>query len=311
MIRAIRKRLGKVKCLLIDELPYANALKSVSGIRDEFRHRLSQLPPLAGEEGKDVEVHMLCGTGSADMGMWASWSLMRYIPAGTFILHSDGSLTERDLESWRRLIPNLHLVTKEESDKRSRERIDGRHPALAAWRPGNPFSSKAIDTHLFGEQPRFIVIDSDVLCFSDPSELLKNHANPDINFSWNVDERSCYTLPREQLENVVGHSIPDLFNSGILVTKRFDDDDLALMNEAFTLCSTTGPTNTGWFEQSLTAVLAGKIGRGVPLGPNYRVAGGKTKRDAVMRHFVGVNRIRYRFFKEGIPRVLEGLGAKV
>jgi hypothetical protein len=307
MIQQIRKRLGRVKCLLIDELPYRNATRSIAGIREEYRQLLARIPPVSGGDGEDVEVHMLCGTGSADMGMWASWSLMRYFPAGTLILHSDGSLTADDLQPWRRLIPNLVHVTKEEGDRMSQERLEGRHPALAAWRPGNPYSIKAIDSHLFGKQPRIIVIDSDVLCFSNPTELLENLANPDINFSWNEDERSCYVVPRAQLEALVGHAVPDLFNTGLLVTKRYDEADLSILNETFLKLATAGPTHTGWFEQSLTAVVAGRLGKGVPLGPEYRVVAGKTKRSAVTRHFVGVNRTRFRFFKEGIPRLLEGL----
>ncbi len=308
MNKTLRQRLGKAKYYLFDKLPYKNALQNVARMREEFRGRLAHLPPVAGGGGADVEVHMLCGSGSTDMGMWASWSLMRYIPAGTFVLHSDGSLTGSDLEAWRRLIPNLLYVSKEEGDRMSRERLEGRHPALAAWRPENPYSIKAIDSHLFGEQPRIIVIDSDVLCFSNPTELLKNLADPELNFSWNEDARSCYVVPREQLEQIVGHPVPDLFNAGVLVAKRYDDDDLALMNEAFLQCSTAGPTNTGWFEQSLTAVLAGRMGKGLPLGKDYRVVVGKTCKSAVMRHFVGMDRVRYRFFKEGIPRVLEDLG---
>jgi hypothetical protein len=155
MIQQIRKRLGRVKCLLIDELPYRNATQSIAGIREEYRQLLARIPPVSGGGGEDVEVHMLCGTGGADMGMWASWSLMRYFPAGTLILHSDGSLTADDLQPWRRLIPNLVHVTKEEGDRMSQERLEGRHPALAAWRPGNPYSIKAIDSHLSRNQPSF------------------------------------------------------------------------------------------------------------------------------------------------------------
>jgi hypothetical protein len=306
MMRQIRKRLGRIKCVLVDELPYKNAMRSISEQRQEHRQQLAEIPPVSGDNGADAEVHMLCGTGVADMGMWASWSLMRFIPAGTFVLHSDGSLTESDVELWRRLIPNLTYVSKEERDRMCRERIEDDYPALAKWRRENPYSSKAIDVHFYGKRPRMIVLDSDVLCFSMPSELLRNLADPDVTFSWNEDERTSYTAERDALERMFGHSVPELFNTGVLVTKRFGEKDLALMDEIIQKCVAAGISTSGWFEQMLTAVIAGKIGNGLPLGSEYRVVPGRTKESAVMRHYTGVKRIRFRFFKEGIPRLLEG-----
>lgn len=306
MMRQIRKRLGKIKCVLIDELPYTNAMRSIKDRREEYRQLLNVTPPVSGDGGSDVEVHMLCGTGVADMGMWASWSLMRFIPAGTFVLHSDGSLSEADVELWRRLIPNLTYVTKEERDRASRERLDDVYPALSKWRRENPYSSKAIDVHFYGQRPQMIVLDSDVLCFSMPSELLRNLADPDVCFSWNEDERTSYTVEIEQLEKMVGHSVPELFNTGVLVTKRYGEEEFVLMNETIQKCISSGSSTAGWFEQMLTAVIVGKIGNGLPLGPDYRVVPGRTKKSAVMRHYTGVKRTRFRFFKEGIPRLLEG-----
>jgi hypothetical protein len=305
MIRQIRKRLGKIKCVLIDELPYHNAMRGISDQRQEYQQRLNEILPVSGVGGADAEVHMLCGTGVADMGMWASWSLMRFIPAGSFVLHSDGSLTESDVERWKRLIPRLTYVTKEERDQTCRERLDDVYPTLAEWRRKNPYSSKAIDVHFYGQRPRIIVLDSDVLCFSMPSELLRNLADPDVCFSWNEDERTSYTIDPEQLQKMVGHSVPQLFNTGVLVTKRYEEKEFAILNETIQKCIAAGSSTAGWFEQMLTAVVAGKIGNGLPLGPDYRVVPGRTKKTAVMRHYTGVKRTRFRFFKEGIPRLLE------
>lgn len=306
MKHSIRKRIGSVKRLLIDDLPYANAMEKVEELRKTHRSSLSGLTPVSGEgDGQGIEVHMLCGSNAADMGMWASWSLMRFIPAGTFVLHSDGSLGETELSSWRQLIPGLVFVPKSSGNESRRERFAVMYPRLEHWRSENPYSSKVIDVHFHGKQPKMIVLDSDVLCFCRPEELLRNYADASINFSWNEDERTCYSLPRAEMEAVVGHSIPDLFNTGILVTKRFCEEDFALMEEALDRCIHAGVSTSGWFEQTLMAILAGRLGGGRPLGPHYRVVGGRTKEEAVMRHYVGVKRIRYRFFKEGIPRLLK------
>jgi hypothetical protein len=71
---------------------------------------------------------MMCGTNHVNIGIWASWSLLRFLPEASLILHSDGSLKDEYLESYRRVIPNLTLIAKKESDLRARQVLKDNFP---------------------------------------------------------------------------------------------------------------------------------------------------------------------------------------
>ena len=72
----LRKKLGAIKCVVLDQWPYRGKVKSIPKVREQYRPLLELLPPLPPFRENRYELHMLCGHRDTDMGIWASWSIM-------------------------------------------------------------------------------------------------------------------------------------------------------------------------------------------------------------------------------------------
>jgi hypothetical protein len=90
-----------------------------------------------------------------------------------------------------------------------------------------------------------------------------------------------------------------------MLTKRWDHDDLAYFDEVLRSLRDHGvPIRDRWAEQMLYAISSGRHAGFGGLSSDYSVTLGRTPVDAVIRHYVGVPRVRPRFHTEGIPRLL-------
>lgn len=252
---------------------------------------------------------MLCGHRDADMGIWATWSLLRFLPSAGLIVHSDGSLTDKDEALWKRVSPHVTFTSPAEREARAEE-LRTAFPAVHKWRTVHRCGSKFVDFHLFGRARRLLLLDSDVLCFSEPRELLEALALPTTSMRWNADITTSYAATPAQLSAILGFPVPDRVNSGFLLTKRWDRDDLAYLDGMLdTLLRHGVPIYEWWAEQMMYATMASRHDLARSFSDGYAVVLGRTSPRAVVRHYVGVPRIRPRFHTEGVPRLLAQLAA--
>ena len=131
----LKKTLGKWKCKLFDEWPYLRRVKQMPEVRRRLVAKLDGIPTIYSPNPIKYEIHMLCGHRDYDMGIWASWSLMRFMDgAGKLYVHSDGSLTEEDIKMWKKVIDSLVVIPRDEADAKvaSEYREDTKH--LYDWR---------------------------------------------------------------------------------------------------------------------------------------------------------------------------------
>ena len=67
----------------------------------------------------ELEVHMLLNHPRVSEGAWCLYSFAHFLAKPCcFIVHSDGSLDERDIKSLKLLFPGLRIVTCSEADTR-------------------------------------------------------------------------------------------------------------------------------------------------------------------------------------------------
>ena len=297
--------LGSVKCRLLDELPYYPMRGAGERLRLEWKKSGLLPPPLESTGGEGPEVHMYCGKDHMDMGIWASWSLLRFLPGGTLFIHSDGSLEEEHLKAWRRIIPNTTLITREESDLKAAQVLGDQFPLLLEWKRRQCYSTKFIDFHLHGTRDRIISLDSDVLCYHRPTELIEALATTEPLMRWHSDVTTSYIAPAYLLGKYVGAEISDRVNSGLLLARRWSLDDLKFFQTILgKLQDASLPIFHHWGEQSLYAISAVRHQDAKALSNKYSVYFGKTRPDSTIRHYVGVVKVRPRFFVEGIPMLL-------
>lgn len=303
----LRAKLGSVKKAVLDEWPYASKHNCVPAMRaslDSLAASLQQLPEV---KKADYEIHMLCGRRDVGMGIMASWSIMRFM-AGRCALyvHSDGTLDERDAAKWSSIVGGITIVERTRADEVIRQHLAGNAPKLYAWRCSNWASAQLVDVHFFGNAPRMLVMDSDVLVFSRPDEVLRALDGPESCFAWCSDLRECYSADRQLLTEVCGIEPARRLCAGFLVSPRLLMDDFRTLELHIESISSDGRVEIDhfWSCQTYYALMAGESPGSRIFGDAYSNTSGKTHDRQKLRHYVGIPKVRFRYFTEGIPRVL-------
>lgn len=310
MIKNIRKSLGKAKCTILDEWPYRREVRRMGLYREQMRSKLYSLPSIPQRSGEKIEIHMLCGKRDLDMGIWASWSLFRFLEGkGQLFIHSDGSLCEADLELWREKIAGLSLIGRRQSKEAVAELLSSRAPILYEWAQNNLPGIQLIDTHLFGEEEVFLILDSDVLCFKKPQVLLDRLQDSTPPFAWCRDLCDAYSCSSDLINEVTGVRVPPRVNHGVFVNPRLGFEDFMWLERKLEMIKSDGriDLNHFWSSQTYVALIAGMKGNSCALPDEYSVRSRRGCKADVLRHYVGVPRIRYRYFKEGLPRIIADL----
>ncbi len=283
-------------------------------LRPVFAGMIDRLPPLAGRTAEAVtdacSAHMLCGAQTFDMGVWASYSLLRHLPELPLYVHSDGTLTDDQQRRWAGVLPGTTFVSMADMDARVAAEWAGRLDGLAAWRRGRPLFTKLTDCHLVSACRRVLLFDSDVLCFRDPEALRRACRDGGRAVAWNDDMYEAYAWKSAAVGELAGCSVPSTFNSGCVALPRLSDDDLLWVQDLLARLVAAGANPAHhWMEQTLLGAVAGHLGGG-PLPAAYSVQWSKVAKGKVLRHYVSARFVRERFFTEGLPMVARSLGLR-
>ena len=251
---------------------------------------------------------MYCGQAQLDMGIWASWSLMRFYQHSRLYVHSDGTLSPDVFAQWQKIVPDSVLITHSEADDKFTSELGQTFPTLAKWRSSFLYAQKVIDFHLFGHAASLVGMDSDILFFRQPREIEDDLREDRQSFRWGRDLGDHYSVHRRFLESVTGLPVPEALNSGFLLSRRFTVQDFAFLDRTLKALESASVDIFHWaMEQTLFAAIAARFEAAGPLPSCYDVTLGRTGPDVVTRHYVGVWSVRPRFFMEGVPRLLREL----
>ena len=289
--------------------PYKFKQRQAAKLRAQLRPKAFELPPIKPVGKPEIEIHMLCGKKQLDMGIWASWSILRFMDNAILYVHSDGTLQPDDLNVWRKVIQGLIFVSKKEADARVGSEISKSFPLLYAWCCCYKYSAQVIDMHLFGQTDRLIVMDSDVLCFREPMEVRHWVSAAEPACRWQVGIRTCYLADTKLLKQITGLSLPEAFNLGFSLTPRYREKHFDHLEKVLKALTTNGrlDINEFWTGQTLGATCVVLAPHAKPLPSSYTATLGPTSDDMVVRHYVGIPQVRPRYFTEGIPRLLADL----
>ncbi len=243
-----------------------------------------------------IDVHVLLGRDTWRLTLWmlASWE---HFTAQTWpvVLWEDGTLDDDTIGLLARLLPQARLVRKSEATQRVAPLL-ARHPACAAFRGEHPLAQKTFDIPLLATTERLLLLDSDVLFFAPPAEILAWCRGETSGCWFNADVAEASLVEPAEARATLGVELQPRINSGLcLLERRFLD--LELCEHALT---TTGiRSGHPWrVEQTLIALCASRAGAHL-LPPTYEVSLGRDRRPgAIARHYVGA--VRQRFYGEGL-----------
>jgi hypothetical protein len=236
------------------------------------------------------------------MGIWASWSILRFLPGAAFVLHSDGTIEDSSLAIWRRIVPQLEYVAYQDAEKTMHAALAGL-PHLSAWRDAHVIARQSIDYFLYGSTAYVLGLDSDVLCFKSPEAIVNAIRNRKTDILWMKDGIYAYSMPEPEFRKRYGSNAARV-NGGLWLAPRFSMADMEGMDRDL---SEWAPEwrDSYWSPQTLLAAAFSRSGGGVLDPARYMLGLGGHRSGYVLRHYPSPKYHRSRFFTEGIPAVLK------
>jgi hypothetical protein len=276
---------------------YGRGLR-VAYYRDHVRPRILRTAPVRGLTDDNCEIHVL--TSEQD---WLNliWTLKSFYAASgrkyLLCIHDDGSLDQMASKELTRHFPDARLIDRQTAD---REVL----PTLAAFprcrklRETNHLSPKLFDFRHYLRSDRMLLLDSDVLFFSEPSDLLERiEATECRENAVNADISSAYTVQPDDVRARFHLELPERFNSGLGVIHR-DSVRPEWIEEFLELPGVTGHF---WrIEQTLFALCSARFG--VKLLPGeYLISLKPGIEGCVAKHYIGA--VRHLMYREGMAHL--------
>lgn len=253
--------------------------------------RCSNLEPATRIQ--DLSMHMLSGRRDFLMALWSLASYYRVSQAvGRLYFHSDGTLDDTHKKVINTLFPSATFV-----DARTvvQDHIDffNAHPALKEFRATySKFQAKKLlDPYLASNLPLRLILDSDMLWFKNPIEIVDavNAGVPQALMMSNQDARIHVTFRDGS------HTSDEVAwaNSGIVLYRR-EQFSLHAFEAYLAHCDYLGKKFT---DQACFATLLHPT---LLPGDRYLIKGTLTE-DVVMRHYTAPQRLKFYFY--GLNRV--------
>lgn len=267
----------------------------VAWYREVVRPRILKAPPVRGTIDPTAEIHVL--TSSAD---WLNlvWTLKSFYAAShrhyALCIHDDGSLAPEQAQTLAAHFPNARLIFRSQADAEVPPTLST-FPRCLNFRQNNHLSPKIFDFAYYLKSDRMLLLDSDVLFFREPTELLRRIEDKNyLKNTVNADVATAYTVTVQAARDVKVNLI-ERFNSGLGLIHR-ESLRVEWLEEFLALPGLV----EGHFwriEQTLFALCSSRFG--VELLPKeYDVHLAPGIDGAPCRHYVGA--IRHLLYGEGI-----------
>jgi len=273
---------------------------STAYYRDIVRPRILKTSPVYSLPGQTCEIHVLTSAGDWLNLVWTLKSFYRFSQRNYGLcIHDDGTLPPDALATLHEHFPAARFIGRKEADAAVLPELSG-FPRCLELRRTNTLSLKLFDFRHYMQASRMLLIDSDILFFSEPTELLRRIDDPNYHLnSVNADAATTYTAEPATVAERFGFELGPCFNSGLGLIHP-ESLRLDWIEEFLSL-----PGILGHFwriEQTLFALCSFRYGAEL-LPEEYRV-----KLDGESRfcckHYVGP--IRHHMYGQGIPRLLRG-----
>jgi hypothetical protein len=209
------------------------------------------------------------------------------------------------LSRLRRHLPDARLLLQRDIEKTVIDWLTvNRCPRLISTRSMNGFMLKLIDVNLLSHAKSVLLLDSDVLFFRRPQELLDATTDPVGGLLFQRDAGSTYNVTLDEARTELGIPLAPQINTGIAL---FDKTSIDLRRCEQLLDHPGVARQTGWIEQTLYALVASEQQQVRYLPSTYLVSLEREHNlsSLIARHYAGPSR-RY-LTEEGLPFALQAL----
>jgi hypothetical protein len=208
----------------------------------------------------------------------------------SFVLVDDGTFDVQLIEQIHAQLPGATIYTQEEIQT-NLERLMPQHlyPRLYKKRIVYPHLKKLTDIHSIGDNPWKLVLDSDMLFWHEPLEIIAWLNNPSKPLHM-LDCVQSYGYPISLMERLCGNNVPGLLNVGI-IGLRSDEINWADLDRWINLLEEQGGASY-YLEQALTAMLIGNK-QATVLDKNAYKVNPTVASNAILHHYVDLSKKIY------------------
>lgn len=264
--------------------------------RWRLRRALDRTAPVIVNDDGPVEVHMLCNHDRLHDGIASLKSFYRRVPAAfPLVIHDDGSFATESEGLLKRHFPGVRVIWRRDADAQVNPALrEAGMERCLELRARFFMSLKLFDIPYFADGKRVLLLDSDVLFFSEPKAVLDALAAPEAAWTerFNADvSDGWYAFSEADVLAETGIAIVPRYNAGLVCMRR-SPGCWNLYERCLGL--TPLPHRGWWLEQTLNAIESSRQGASA-LPEEYDVAGrhSSTGEPVVSEHYCGELRTRF------------------
>lgn len=211
-----------------------------------------------------------------------------------YILIDDGTFDREIITRINSFLPGVEIVMSEDIEK-NLSKVIPKHlfPTLHYKRGEYPHIKKLIDVHTLPGNKWKLVLDSDMLFWNDPIEIV-NWLNAPDKPLYMLDCENSYGYSSELMESLCGFKVKQLINVGAIGLNSEEIDWTKIENWIRELESAEGKTY--YLEQALSAMLIGQRDSLILDKSNYVVNPSEEEiRDThgILHHYVDLSKKGY------------------
>ncbi|MFD2288828.1 glycosyl transferase [Pedobacter petrophilus] len=250
------------------------------------------LPPIISD-GEGHKIYFLTGKNYLYQTLFCAYSLIKISKTPfQFILIDDGTFDQKLSTQANKQMPGVKIITTKEIENNLELKLPiANFPYLHYKRKVYPHIKKLTDIHTIGNEPHKLVLDSDMLFWNDPAEMINWLKSP-IGSLHMADCEESYGYSIKLMESLCQTKIPELINVGAIGLNSATINWIDVEHWAKTLEEKEGASY--FLEQALSAMIIANQLRTILAPQDYIVnpKNGK-ERKKVLGHYVDLSKKEY------------------
>lgn len=292
--------------------PYTSTL-ATGTLLEKARHaffktihgrRIFSSPPIPIDTSSDYEIHIVTCKRDAMLALWSLKSFLHFTGLNTrLIIHNDGTIDATLTHVFTKHFPGCKIIGKQEANAAMQTFLrDYEHCRLFRLGRFSKVSLKLFDCIYYSEAKHILILDSDMLFFSAPREIMEHLKNNRMFFM--PDRQNAYCFPVDVLENILKSPIIQQVNTGVMHWSRVHSFDLNLIESFLKVWHENKHPSSYWAEQTSWALLLSKHHENVSrLSKHHQISFQPITSETISHHFVS-NGARERFYRDGVRHLI-------
>lgn len=258
--------------------------------RKQMQKASKKLPPIISYKD-GFPIYFLTGKSHLYQTLFCAYSLFKVTNEKIqFTLVDDGSFNEELIQQALQQMPNVSLVLKTEIEKNLESILPkNEHPYLHHKRKVYPHIKKLTDIHTLNPNTFKLVLDSDMLFWNEPTEIINWLKNPN-GALYMLDCDESYGYDRDLMQRLCGFEIPKLMNVGAFGL----NSDIINWNNLESWCKTLEEKQGAsyFLEQALSAMLIANENKTILIREKY-IVNPNDDNLGTLFHYVDLSKEKY------------------